>query len=313
MKAVALFSGGLDSILAIKIVEEQKVKVIPLHIYTGFAGRRDKNFIKESVELFGLVEPIIIDVEEEFLEILKNPKFGYGKHLNPCIDCKIFFLRKAKEVMEREEARFIITGEVPGQRPMSQRKDVIQLIEREAQVEGLVVRPLSAKLFPPSIPEKRGWIDRERLYDIHGRGREKQLELAKKYKLKKIPSPAGGCLLTDPTFSRRLKILMDKVEGLSWEEIELLKHGRMFEIQDTIVIVARNEKEAELIKEKAKIIAENSKTTAAIIGDTTGKEKIIAGIILRYSRQKEGWVRINKKKLKAQAIPPEEAHRFLVI
>ncbi len=312
MKALALYSGGLDSILAVKLIERQGIDVVPVHIYTGFAGRKDKAFIEEAVKAYGLKEPVVLDAREEFLHILKSPRYGYGKHLNPCIDCKIFFLRKLKELMQKTGAQFAVTGEVLGQRPMSQNKSAMLLIEKESSLKGLIVRPLSAKLLPPSIPEEKGWIKRDELCGISGRGRKIQLKLAEEFGLKKIPTPAGGCLLTDPTFSRRLKILMDVVEETGWEEIELIKMGRMFLINGCILLVARNEKEkAFFLSKDNAVFDEERRTAGCIIGNSEGAEREIAGIILRYAR-KSGTVILKGKKIKGQPLSPEEVHTKLV-
>ncbi len=312
MKALALYSGGLDSILSIKIIEKQGIEVIPIHIYTGFTGRKDEQFIEEAVKEYHLKEPLVLDVRKEFLEILKSPKYGYGKHLNPCIDCKIFFLKKLKTLMFKLDARFVITGEVLGQRPMSQNKSALLLIEKESSLKGLVLRPLSAKLLPPTIPEKRGWIERERLFNISGRGRKTQLNLAKEFGLKKIPTPAGGCLLTDPTFSQRLRVLMDVVEDVTWEEIDKIKMGRMFLLNSCILLVARNEKEKEeFLQDLNAVFDIEKRVVGCIIGNPEGSEKEIAGIILRYAK-KEGKVVLKDKIIEGKPFPPEIVHTKLV-
>ncbi len=312
MKALALYSGGLDSILAIKIVEEQNVEVIPVHFYTGFAGKIEERFIEEAEREYGIKGVKIVDIREDFLKILKEPKFGYGKNLNPCIDCKILFFRKTKQLMEKYGASFVITGEVLGQRPMTQNKNTLFLIEKESSLKGLILRPLSAKLLPPTIPEEKGWVERNKLYSISGRGRKEQMKLAKKFVLKSIPTPAGGCLLTDPNFSKRLKILMEKLKEYSWEEIELVKLGRMFEINNCILLIARDEKEKKVfINSSSPVFDEKNVTVGCIIGNPEGKEKEIAGIILRYSKIK-GKVFIKNKWINADPLPPEIVHSKLV-
>ena len=308
LKAVALFSGGLDSILAVKLIEEQGIEVIPLHFYTWFTGRRDRNFIAQCQRDYGIT-PEVVDVREEFLKVLLNPRFGYGQGMNPCIDCKIFFFKKAKELMKDYGARFVISGEVVGQRPMSQRRDTLKLIEKESRLEGLIVRPLSGRLLPPTVPEKEGWIRRELLEDIQGRGRKRQLELAQKFGLKSIPSPAGGCILTDPTFSSRLRQLIEIVEEPSLEEISLLRRGRVFRVDKCLFIVFRDSIPAEL---KGIWRTEDGRVCGYPMGDTRGIEDVLAGILLRYAKTKKGRVMTPNGAVSASALPPEVVHGYLV-
>lgn len=243
-KAVSLFSGGLDSILATKIVLEQGIDVFVLNFSTPFFRwnncKRGK-FILKEIEEQKEIKFKSIYLGEEYLEILKKPKYGYGKNLNPCIDCKILMFKHAKKFMEEINANFIITGEVLGQRPKSQHLYGLKIIEKETGLEGLILRPLSAKILPPSIPEKMGWVDREKLFSIYGRSRKFQMELAKTFGIKNYPSPAGGCLLTDPEFSKRLKDILKQKE-FNLAEIELLKLGRHFRITPSFkLVIGRNE------------------------------------------------------------------------
>jgi tRNA U34 2-thiouridine synthase MnmA/TrmU len=188
---------------------------------------------------------IAIDVSGEFLEIVRKPKHGYGSNMNPCIDCRILLFKKAKEIMEKVGASFVITGEVLGQRPMSQKLHTMRVIEKEAGLEGLVLRPLSAKVLEPTIPEEEGWIARDKLLAVSGRGRREQIDLAGKLGINDYPCPSGGCLLTDPEFSKRLKDLM-KYGEFNLENTRLLKIGRHFRLNDTAkLVVGRNEKENE--------------------------------------------------------------------
>ena len=312
MKAIALFSGGLDSILAVKLVERQGIDVIPVHFYTWFTGHKEESFVKMCAKEYG-IRPIVVDVSQKFLDVLFAPKYGYGQGMNPCIDCKIFFFREAKRIMEEREAKFIVSGEVVGQRPMSQRKDTLKLIEKESGLEGLILRPLSAKVLPETLPEKLGWVDRNALEGIQGRGRKRQLELAREFGIKSIPSPAGGCILTDPTFSKRLKILMEVVGRPSLDEIRLLRLGRMFRLKGCILIIGRNERENQILSDFDRVWrSEDGKVTAVAVGETTGKERTIAGIILRYARIPSGRVVGPEGTITAEALPPEEVHSLLV-
>ena len=248
MKAIALISGGLDSTLATRLIQDLGIELIAFNTVSPFClcNRRSSrgclygpNSVAKQLDL----KLISIDVSEEFLEIVKKPKHGYGSNMNPCIDCRILLFKKAKEAMEKEGASFVITGEVLGQRPMSQKLNTMKLIEREAGLDGLVLRPLSARALESTIPEKQGWIARDKLLAISGRGRREQIALACKLGINDYPCPSGGCLLTDPEFSRRLKDLMEHQES-DLENIRLLKMGRHFRLSQTAkLVVGRNEKE----------------------------------------------------------------------
>jgi tRNA U34 2-thiouridine synthase MnmA/TrmU len=203
---------------------------------------------QKAVETLGI--PLkVFNVSEEYLGVVKHPKHGYGRNMNPCIDCRIFMLKKAKAYMEESGAVFIVTGEVLGQRPMSQRKDAMHLIEKEAGLEGFILRPLSAKVLPVTIPEREGWVDRERLLNISGRSRKPQIELADHYGIHDYPCPAGGCLLTDPGFAKRMKDLMVYNPQFSLNDVHLLKMGRHFRFSNGVkLVVGRNEEENQKIQ-----------------------------------------------------------------
>ncbi|MGB3112500.1 MAG: hypothetical protein WBB84_05960, partial [Candidatus Omnitrophota bacterium] len=228
-KAVALISGGLDSLLAAKLVQEQGIEVQGVAFVMSVASTSVRDF-SHNVHIASNEAGIpvkIVDISKEFLNILKSPKHGYGSNMNPCIDCKIFMLRKAWEVMKEEGADFVVTGEVLGERPMSQRRDALNIIRKSSSLDGYLLRPLSAKLLDETIPEKEGVVDRERLLDIEGRSRKRQFELARKYGIKKFFPPAGGCLLADPIFAKKVKDLID-TDSLAIKNIDLLKYGRHF-------------------------------------------------------------------------------------
>ncbi|NOZ64122.1 MAG: tRNA 4-thiouridine(8) synthase ThiI, partial [Caldiserica bacterium] len=233
--------------LAAYLVKIQGVEVIGINFRTPFccceAAKRGGCAAKEAVEFLKI--PLkMLPLGEEMLGIVKNPRFGYGQGLNPCIDCKIMMWEKAKRLMEKEGAKFLVSGEVVGQRPMSQRRRIIELIERESGLEGKIVRPLSAKLLPPSLPEREGWVKREDFLKIEGRSRKVQMALAQEIGLTHYPSPAGGCLLTDPGFARRMKDLIEHKADFSLKDIEILKIGRHFRLDSGIkAIVGRNEEE----------------------------------------------------------------------
>jgi len=248
MKAVALLSGGLDSTLAVKLILEQGIDVVAVNFITPFCLCSRKGGCryeaKKAADEFG-IRLKAFNISEEYIEIVKNPKHGYGRNLNPCIDCRIMMHRKAKEYMEEIGAFFLVTGEVLGQRPMSQHRRALKIIERESGLEGLVLRPLSAKMFPPAIPEKAGMVNRERLLSLTGRSRKPQIGLAAEYGITDYPCPAGGCLLTDRGFAKRMKDLLEHAEASS-NEVVLLKVGRHFRLSpSTKVIVGRDKEENE--------------------------------------------------------------------
>lgn len=248
MKAVALLSGGLDSILASRIIKDLGIELTAFNTLSPFClcTRRSSSGCyhgaASAAKQLGL-RFLSKDVSLEFLEIVKAPKHGYGSNVNPCIDCRILLFKNAKEVMQKEGAAFIITGEVLGQRPMSQRRVTMRLIEEESGLQGLVVRPLSAKILPETTPEKLGWISREKLLSISGRSRRSQLDLAKQFGINDYPCPSGGCLLTDPEFSRKVRDLISHNE-LVLRNVKLLRVGRHFRLSSNAkLIVGRNEEE----------------------------------------------------------------------
>ncbi len=284
MKIVALYSGGLDSCLAVYIAREWLAKVYPLYIAHQLLS------IKKIPEIPGMK---VIDMTEDFVRIIQAPQHGYGRTLNPCIDCRILMLKKAKEYMKEIGADFIITGEVLDQRPMSQHITTLKLIEREAGLEGLVVRPLSGALLEPTIPERNGLISRSQLLNIKGRSRRKQLELARQKRLKNFLSPSGGCLLTDPGFCRRLADILRYKEILEGFDIELLKIGRHFRFDsDTKLVVGRDEDENKQIEAIAKkkgillCVPDTGSPSALLLGDKS-HIKLAAAITARYSDKKK--------------------------
>jgi tRNA U34 2-thiouridine synthase MnmA/TrmU len=249
MKTLCVFSGGLDSMLAAELIRAQGIDVLALFFETPFFTPEKALKSAKSIDL-----PFkIVNITERHLEIVKNPIHGYGGNMNPCIDCHTLMFRVAGEMLENEDVSFVISGEVLGQRPMSQNKSSLSLISRESGLDGLLLRPLSARLLPETIPEKKGWVDREKLMDIQGRTRKPQIQLAKKLGIEDYPSPAGGCILTDRTFSRRLRDLLSSKETPEVREIELLKLGRHFRVsQHAKLVVGRNKKENKEIRALAR-------------------------------------------------------------
>jgi len=249
MKAIILLSGGLDSTIAVQLMHREGLELLAINFKTPFclcdrktAAGGCGSHSRKVAEALG-IDFKMINATDDFLEVLKKPKHGYGANMNPCIDCRILFFRKAKEIMAQVGASFIITGEVLGQRPMSQHKRQMDIIEKESGLEGLVLKPLSAKLLPLSIPEKMGWVNRERLLNIEGRSRKPQIALAKELGINDYPCAAGGCLLTDREFAKKIKDLIEHDE-LNLPNIQLLKAGRYFRLsKEAKLVVGRDEEE----------------------------------------------------------------------
>jgi len=260
-KALVLLSGGLDSMLATELVANQDVDVEAVHFITPFS-KADERFAERFCEEMGAKLHKVV-LGEEFLDIVVNPRHGYGSQMNPCIDCRILQFKKAAEVAEKIGAHFLVTGEVLDERPFSQKKDLMLLIEKEAGLVGKILRPLSARLLPESEPEKKGFVNREHLLSVRGRRRLPQIELARKLGIDKYPNPSGGCLLTDPRFAERLREHLRHKDKLSALDADLLVVGRHFRIHGTKVIVGRNK------EENARLLAiaeRNSLTCMEVVG-----------------------------------------------
>jgi hypothetical protein len=284
MRALGLYSGGLDSTLAIKIMLSHGIDVIPIGYVTPFFSPD----IGYGEGVLGV--PIVrVDITEEYIDVLLSPSHGYGKNMNPCIDCHRFMIRKTRSLLSIYGADFIVTGEVLGERPMSQTRWALKEVEKEA--EGLVVRPLSGRLLPPTIPEQNGWIKREWLYDISGRRRDRQIELARAFGIREYKNPAGGCLLTDSNFSKRLRFLIGLKAKPSREELELLRFGRHFYVNNSWIIIGRNERENNIIKDvslwdfKLFPIDYPGPTGIIVRGDSSD---IAARLLVRYSDAPKG-------------------------
>jgi tRNA-uridine 2-sulfurtransferase len=226
VKGIGLLSGGLDSILAVKVLQEQGLELLGVTFTTPFFGAEPGVAAGRQTG----IEVRVLDISDIHLEMLKNPRYGYGSQMNPCIDCHALMLREAGRLRESENADFLFTGEVLGQRPMSQRRDSLRSVEKLSGQEGLILRPLSARLLPCTVMELDGRIDRERLLDIQGRSRKRQIELAKHYRISEYPNPSGGCVLTKEGFVKKLRDLLGCDPQASSCDVELLKWGRHFRL-----------------------------------------------------------------------------------
>ena len=292
MKALCVYSGGLDSMLSAELIRAQGIEVLALFFETPFFTSEKAAKSARKMGIFFKV----VNITKRHMEIVKHPKHGYGNNMNPCIDCHALMFRIAGEMLRQEGADFVFSGEVLGQRPMSQNKRSLSLIARESGLEGLLLRPLSAKKLAPTTPEKKGWVIRDLLMDFQGRSRKPQIELANNLNISEYPSPAGGCLLTDNAFSRRLKDLLSARHDPESREIELLKLGRHFRIDtNTKVVAGRNKEENEaltaLANDKDILLVSMSVPgpTVLVSGDYSNASlKLAAEITVAYSDAKVG-------------------------
>jgi len=293
-KCIVLLSGGLDSMLAIRIMQEQGIEVEALNFKTIFTCCQDQ--AGQTARDLG-VPLTVIGQEDDYFDLIEKPKFGMGKGANPCVDCRIYMFDKAKIFMHEIEADFIVSGEVGGQRPMSQKRRDLDTIAYHSVLEDLLLRPLSAKLLAPTLPERKGWVDREQLYDIQGRSRKRLIELAHKYQLKDVPTPSTGCSLTEPRFSKKVFDLIKAPGGSQRWDFEVLKIGRHFRFDKyTKVIVGRDNGENDRLlymhqlpeaSSTAAFCPENfNGPRALLIGPPTDEAMhFVGGLLLRYSRQ----------------------------
>ncbi|HPP66331.1 MAG TPA: tRNA 4-thiouridine(8) synthase ThiI [bacterium] len=249
VKAIGMISGGLDSLIAMQLICQQDIDVIPI-IFSSVFFHSDI-YSKEIIDFMG-IKTRIISMEKEYLDIIKHPVYGYGCGMNPCIDCKIYMLKQAKKIMEAEKASFVFTGDVVNQRPFSQTKNFLTLIEKASGLEGRIVRPLCAKLLNPTLPEIEGLVDRKKLLDISGRSRKKQLDIAEKLGIFDYSQPSGGCLLTDGIFAQKIKTLFNNWPGCNLDDVKLIKHGRTLWHKNNLVVIGRNEKENKILFSIAK-------------------------------------------------------------
>jgi tRNA-uridine 2-sulfurtransferase len=296
-KAFSLLSGGLDSLLATRLIMAQGIEVVGLHFITPFFGYEKKgqeaSFIEKMRSEYG-IEARVIDVGEDYFQILRNPRYGYGKNFNPCVDCKVLLFSRAKALLEQEKADFLVTGEVLGQRPMSQRRDTLRIVERDSGTDGLLLRPLSARTLKPTHPEILRIVDREKLLGLNGRGRKPQIKLAEEFGINDYPAPAGGCVLTDPILARRIRNYFSQNSVVTINEALLLQVGRHFHLPEKgWLILGRDEKENKKLEELGKEgdLFFKMEAIPGPLGLLRGKlnpEQLIqaAAILVRYSKAK---------------------------
>mgnify|MGYP001557478879 CR=1 FL=1 len=315
--AFCLLSGGLDSVLAIELLKRQNIDIVAIHFISFFFDKSEKVKIIAN----DLNVPLkLIDISKEHLEMIKNPKYGYGKNFNPCIDCHALMASHASRFIDPEKKQFIATGEVLGQRPMSQNKQSLYLVEKHSRLKNWILRPLCAKNLSVTQPEELSWVDRNQLLDISGRGRKRQLELVKQWNLKIYDWPAGGCLLTDPGFSLKLKKinemgLIDKLPIL-----KAIQCGRFLVINDSkVVIISRSEEEGKKLNTiQSEVTLIGSDTPGPMIkgfGKFDENDKIQLGKIFNYYSKSKGKspvkVLINDKLYTIDSIMREEIKDFI--
>jgi tRNA U34 2-thiouridine synthase MnmA/TrmU len=314
-KAFALLSGGLDSALAVKMILDQGVEIEAVNFMSPFCNCTPKtagckNQARKLADEFG-IKIRVIPKGMDYMKMVEHPPHGYGREMNPCIDCRIYMLRKVREMMTAEDVSFVITGEVLGQRPMSQHRRAIEIIEKEGGLSGLILRPLSAKYFAPTVPEQEGIVDREKLLALSGRSRKPQIELAEKLGITDYPCPAGGCLLTDREIAARLRDLFIHRPDYTMADLHLMKLGRHFRIDPSLkIIVGRNQAENEEIKRLGgpgdavfRPLNFRGPTVLAQGALSPGLEQTIGQIVARYCQDEPETYRIGKR---VQAIEETE-------
>lgn len=308
-KALAMISGGLDSLLAAKLVQEQGVYVEGINFFTGFCVEGHTHAIRKRssdkpkrnnalwvAEQLG-IKLHIVDIIEEYKQVVFSPRYGYGANLNPCLDCKIFMVQKAHQWCQQHGFDFVITGEVVGQRPMSQRKDTMPLVSKRSGAEERLLRPLSARNLPETLPERMGWVSREQLLALSGRGRKPQIALARRYGFDDFAQPAGGCcFLTDAQYSSKLADLWQARGRKEYEldDIMLLKVGRHFRPKPHFkVIVAREEGEGKFLqgyrKQYLSIVSLSHPGPLALVDGEVGDKDIelAASLVARYGKGRD--------------------------
>ena len=323
MKALALFSGGLDSMLAISTIARQGIDVIAIHIDTGFGGGNYELLNRRAIMAGATFK--VVDISNKYLQdVLLNPKYGYGKAINPCIDCHGYMFKTVLAMLESEKASFIISGEVLGQRPMSQRAAALKSVEKLSEdKDNLILRPLSAKLLEPTTPELNGWVNRELLLDISGRGRQRQIELAKTYGYSDYESPAGGCILTLEAFKNKIQDYL-KYDNLDMANAKLLRLGRHLRLPDGAkMIISRNEQEGLAILESLKDerikmseIKINKLGAISLLDNNASKSdlELACSLALAYAKEpSDGECEFMNSIINAKATTRSEAQKYFVV
>lgn len=290
-RALAMMSGGLDSILAARLIKEQGIDVIGICYESYFFNSKNAQKMAKQID----IPLVVVDFSEEHMKLVRNPKHGYGKNMNPCIDCHAMMMAYSGRLLEKYNADFIITGEVLNQRPMSQTMNSLEEVKKESGFGDKILRPLCALNLAPTQMEIDGLVDREKLLDIKGRNRKPQMELAEKWGIKDYPSPAGGCKLTEPNYSARLRDLINHKEDISEKDLSLLKIGRHLRLNDKCkVISTRNEAEANEVQrylnEKDVVLfsSECSGSMTILTGEYDMEQLEFAGkVAARYSKNKD--------------------------
>ncbi|MGB9665138.1 MAG: tRNA 4-thiouridine(8) synthase ThiI [Ignavibacteria bacterium] len=309
-KAILMFSKGLDSLLAGKIIQSQEIEVIPVTYLTPFFNWKyfeDPDAFYIYCKLQGFEKSILIDLTEEYLKILQKPKYGFGKYANPCIACKILMFTKTKKLLKELNADFIISGEVLGQRPKSQNKWAMEIIKKESGVDDLLVRPLSAKVLPETLPERLGWIDREKLFGLQGRDRKFQLELVEKFGIKNFSTPAGGCLLTDPQIGTRILKILGENKPLNALTSQLSVLGRHFIDEKYWIVLGRNDEENKKIVKiangKLPLFTLTEPAPVAVIIQGNINQNEIKELLLKFSKKAQSKIKEGKS---VEVIPSRE-------
>lgn len=312
VKAYCLLSGGLDSILAAKLLSNQGIEVVGVHFVSPFFDKSES--VKKTADELS-IQLKILNISQEHLDLVQNPHFGFGKNFNPCIDCHSFMFHKAAQLIDLSKKEFLASGEVLGQRPMSQNKNSLLMVAKHSKLKERILRPLSAKLLPQTMMETEGWVDREKLLDIGGRGRKRQFALAEEWGIKSFPKPGGGCLLTDPTFSKRLKALDEDNMLGNLKLVDTLKYGRLLKIADAkYLIVSRNQEESEyLASVDCDLKSSDSSVAGPVIcgyGEFSEQDYEYAAKVFNfYCKEKgdsEASLKINGKKLNVSKLLAQE-------
>jgi tRNA-specific 2-thiouridylase len=308
-KALVLFSGGLDSILAVKVIQAAGATAEAVHFLNPFHQNRDHSPVETAAAAIGITLRLH-ELTQDYLNLIAHPTHGYGKRMNPCIDCRIYQLKLAKAMMTAGGASFLATGEVLDQRPNSQRRDALDIVEREAGVRGILLRPLSAQHLRPTLPEREGWVDRDKLLDIKGRGRNRQLELAVQYGITRFPAPAGGCLLTNEEYSKKVSDLLTHGSGIDLRQVQSLRYGRHLRLSDRVkIIVGKDRSENERLTELASgddyllELPEFQGPVTLYLGPESGPElELAAAITAGYSKIPEDRTTVNVNARRSGAV-----------